>query len=94
MTEPTGLEANLTWKMLEDLNDVEFLAFRAAFLSKAALDLQVASGPITTPGETFLRGDFKVFGFKKAEPWNGINTYDVSVKPCYTTNPFQAGLTV
>lgn len=29
---------------------------------------------------------FKIIGWKKGEPLNGINTYKVSMEPCYSAN--------
>jgi hypothetical protein len=94
MTEPAPLlTIGLSFKMIEDLADTEFLAIRAAFLAGTILDLLCCSGDEAVAGETYVRTEYKVSQFKKAEPVKGLNTYDVSVEPCYSTNPMGAGVT-
>ena len=92
-SEPTLLGLELSFRMLEDLDDTQFTAIRTAALAKTILDMLTCSGPVATAGETYVRKEFKVTGFNKGEPLNGINTYDVVMKPCFSTNPLQAGVT-
>jgi hypothetical protein len=93
MSEPTLLGVEISWRMLEDLDDADFLAIRTAFFARTPLDIVLHSGPLADSGETFLRMEYKVFNFAKGEPLNGINTHDVTIKPCYSTNAPQYGVT-
>ena len=85
--EPTLQNNDVSFKMLEDTADTNFLAIRTAALARTSLDLMFSTGGATTSGEHTIRGDFKVFGFKKGEPLNGINTWDVEMARCYSANP-------
>ncbi len=85
-SEPTLRGISLEFDVLEDLNDANYLALRSAFINKTEIDTLISTGGATTSGELTLRAGYKIFGFKKSEPLNGINTYSVSMKPCYSTN--------
>ena len=93
MQEPTLAGITLSWKMLEDLGDANFLAFRAANYAKTVVDLLICSGVYTVAGETYLRCEYKITGFKKGETVDGINTYEITAEPCYSNNDPQAGIT-
>jgi hypothetical protein len=93
LTEPTLLEIEIGWTMLEDISDANFLALRLAFFTKAVIHMLNASGLYSATGETYVEADVKICKFAKGEPLDGINTYDVSAKPCYSLNLAQTGLT-
>jgi hypothetical protein len=93
LTEPTLLEVEIGWTMLEDITDANFLALRLAFFTKAVVHLLNCSGVYTVAGETYVELDAKICKFAKGEPLDGINTYDVSAKPCYSLNMVQTGIT-
>jgi hypothetical protein len=83
MQEPTTLKLEIGFKMLEDLQDADFTTLIAAFLARTAIDFLACSAAYTEAGNNYVRGYFKVFSMNKAEPINGVNTYDVVLKPSY-----------
>jgi hypothetical protein len=85
--EPTQLILSIDFTMLEDIADVNYLAIRAAALAKTSLDILACTDVAGTAGEASVRCDYKVQEFKKGEPLNGINTYNVVIEPCYSANP-------
>lgn len=93
MAEPTLFKPEISFKMLEDVADAQFLALRTAYFTKAILHVLICSGLVTVSGETFMQADMKIFEFKKSEPLNGINTYEITMKQCYSSNLCNTGLT-
>lgn len=90
--EPTLQKFEVDFEMLEDMDDADFLAIRAAFLAKTKMDWFLCSGAYNAQGETYVRSEAKVMSFKKTEPLKGVNKYAVKIKRCYTTNAIQAGI--
>jgi hypothetical protein len=90
-TEPTLLGIALEFDILEDIADTNYASIRAAYFARTTLDVFACTGPAATSGEIFVRAVYKMFGFKKGEPLNGINKYTVTIKPCYSANPPTTG---
>ena len=86
LTEPTQLVDVISFKMLDDSSDTNWAALRTAYFAKTVLDIMASSATATTSGALYTRADFKVFEFKRGEPINGLQTTDVTIKPCYSTH--------
>ncbi len=93
MTEPTLLGLSLEWEMIEDPADTTYALFLGYHLNRTMVDLTATSGPTQgVTGETFIRAEMKIIGWKKSEPLSGINMVKVTAKPCYSTNSVQLGV--
>lgn len=89
--EPTRRKRQYVFDMIEDETDASYVAIRAAFLAKSAMEFAFANGPIGTSGTVasggtsgvvFSRITCKVFGFETDQPLdNGCDT-SITVKPC------------
>jgi hypothetical protein len=86
-SEPTLLGLSVEYEILEIPLDTTFLAIRNAFINKTVIDTLLSSGTSAASGESTVRADMKVTGFKKGEPLNGVNTHTVTLEPCYSANP-------
>lgn len=76
-TVPTRKKAEITFDMVWDEADDNFVAFRDAWLNKTTLGFDVLSG---NPGQG-LRADMKVFKFSKKETLDEAQMVSVSIKP-------------
>jgi hypothetical protein len=85
-SEPTLKGVSFEWDMLEDHTDTAYLAIRAAYFAGTTVDLRASTAAATAAGELWLRAVCKIFGFKKGEPLNGVNTFTVTAKPCFSAN--------
>jgi hypothetical protein len=87
-TEPTLAMVSLSFKILEDTADAAYLLLRAAAFAKTTVcDMMCCSGTIGASGETSVRSDYKIIGWKKSEPIKDVNTFDVEMERCYSANP-------
>ena len=87
-SEPTTTKAELTFQLLYEPADTDYLAFETAFQTGAAIDMAVLDGPTSTPGSKGLRAKWKIFKFQRNEGLRDALTVDVTAKPCLdTTNP-------
>jgi len=78
----------VSFSLLYEPADADYLALETAYQTKAALDLAILDGPITTAGSRGLRAKWKIFGWKRNEALRDAVTIDVTIKPCYEiTNP-------
>jgi hypothetical protein len=91
LKEPTLRVQELTFDMVADETDATFVAVRAAVLAKNVCDLVMANGPVGTnltvaSGGTancvYSRCQYKGFGMKRGEPFEGSPTVSFTVKPC------------
>ncbi len=92
MTEPTLLGLSLEWEMIENPADTDYTTLLSDHFNRTLVDLTATSGSTQgVSGETFVRFEAKIIGWKKSEPLAGINMVKVTAKPCYSTNAVQVG---
>lgn len=90
--EPTLKDISFEFDMLEDMDDTDFTTLLAAFHAKTKLDVFACSGAYNAAGENYVRGEVKITDMSKGEPLDGVDTYKVVMKPCYSTNAWQYGV--
>jgi hypothetical protein len=82
LSEPTSGKIEVSGKIRVDRGDSNYAAIANAFASKGALDLLVLDGAHDEDGSEGVRGEFKVFSFKRDEARKGVTFRDFSFKPC------------
>ena len=86
-TVATLKDGSIEFEMVWDSADDDFIAVRDAFLNKAALEMAVMDGAMTTPGSQGLRASFMITSFSRNEPLEEAITVSVTAKPTYSANP-------
>lgn len=93
--EPTLSDFDLSFEILEVPSDTTgFVYLRNCYFNKTVLDMATCSGPMTASGgELYTRLDYKIFGFEQSQPVDGIDSWKVTMKPCFSANPIVQGTT-
>ena len=77
-----GLQTlELTFQMIGDYSDADFVALREGYYNRAAIQFAVASGAIATAGTQYLKFVGKIISFERGEELDGVTMYDVTIKP-------------
>ncbi len=92
-TEPTLAEAKIGGKLLCDLGDANYVAFKNRCLSKTKTNMLFCSGAYSVSGNDYVRFAAKCFKFDTGQPIDGIDTVDFELKPCYDSNGVTKGVT-
>lgn len=74
-------EASLEFGMLYDTADLDFIAFKSAYLNGTALPLFISDG-----AGVGLTADFSITGFSVEQPLEEAMTVSVTAKPTDTTS--------
>lgn len=69
------------FKMVAELSDADYLAFRTKYAARQAIALGIFDGDVETAGVQGLWADFAILKFVESQPINGVVEVDVSVKP-------------
>jgi hypothetical protein len=86
-TEPTLLVASIDFDLKCVPSDPNYVSVRTSCLTRGSMDLQFSTIGAATSGEFTFRDTFKGFKFGQDENLDGIIINNVTVKPCFTTNP-------
>jgi hypothetical protein len=92
LTKEAIKKASFEWKMIADSDDVDWVAFRDAWLNKTAVEMLILDGPVGTAGSQGLRAPMAVLKFSRGEENEGVAMTEVSVKP--TRSPDAAGAAI
>ena len=77
----------ISFKMVADSAESAYDTLRDASVSTSTtLDVAIASDLIASTGTEYFRGDFFVFGFKRAEPLEDVATVDVALDLAYSSH--------
>lgn len=79
-SEPTVRNIEVTWNMKNNA-DTHMIAFRTAYATRAAVDLQILDGPIATVGSHGVRGRFKFHEFGKPQNLRDGQFVNLRAKP-------------
>ena len=79
--EPTTRAVELTFNMKNNA-DTNMIAFRTAYATRAAVDLQILDGPIATVGSHGVRARFKFLEFGKPQNIRDGQMLNLRAKPC------------
>lgn len=71
------IDAPVTVKMIADEAETDYMAFKAAFLAKTAVNLAIADGAIATAGTVYHKADFVVLDMQIGEPLEDVRTVDI-----------------
>lgn len=94
LKEPALQVRELTFDILCDETDTNYVAIRNATLSRGSVEFFMANGNIGTAGTVVSGGTvnivysrciYKVFGMKRGEPLEGAPTMSFTCKPCKAT---------
>jgi hypothetical protein len=76
-----GLQTiELTFQMIGDYGDADWVALQQAYYARTPLLLAVASGAIASAGTQYLKFPGIITNFARAEPLDGVTAYDVTIK--------------
>lgn len=77
-----GLQTlELTFQMIGDYGDADFVALQQAYYARTPLLLAVASGAIATAGTQYVKFAGKILNFQRGESLDDVTMYDVTIKP-------------
>ncbi|GIW83213.1 MAG: hypothetical protein KatS3mg105_5020 [Gemmatales bacterium] len=85
-SEPTLIDLSVNWQMAHDKDDTNWQAIRDAFFNNNIIELLVIDRDVTVSGAQGVRFRCKVFNFTKTETLNGLQTWEVMVKPVMNDN--------
>lgn len=71
----------LSFQMIGDYGDADFVALQAAYYARSVLMVATSSGPIATQGSQYVKMAAKVTKFEKGEELDGVTMFDVTIKP-------------
>ena len=77
-------DAELSFEMVWDPDDTDFVAMRDAFLNNTVIALAVLDQASTTTGAQGIWADFRVTGFNKTENLEDAQRVSVTIKPGYS----------
>jgi hypothetical protein len=80
-------DVSIDFQLLMEPGDAGFAALLASYTDGTDLELLVLNGAITDVDAEGLRARVEVFSFQDAQPLEGVQAFDVSCKPVYSTNP-------
>lgn len=83
---PTLRTAPLEFKIIGDTSAAEYDIFRDAWVNGTSIDMAVSESTIATSSNEYWRGIYGVFGFKRSEPLEDVDTVDVAMDLTYNTN--------
>ena len=75
------MEAELNFEMVHDRTDPNYVAIRAAFIARTALDLAIADGPMDAEGTEYFRALFAILDFSRNEELENVMDRTVVMKP-------------
>lgn len=77
-----GLQTiELTFQMIGDYSDADFVALRESYYNRTALQYAVASGAIATAGTQYLKFVGVITAFERGEELDGVTMFDITIKP-------------
>lgn len=79
------LDSPVTFSMIEDEDDVDYAALRAAATGRTTIELLILNGDSTTAGNEGLRADFHV-GFTRDETLPNTVIANFDLRPALTDN--------
>lgn len=71
----------LSFQMVGDYGDADFVALQTAYYARSVLLIATASGEIATQGTQYVKMPAKVVKFEKSEELDGVTMFDVTIKP-------------
>lgn len=81
-----GLQAlELSFQMIGDYGDADFVALQTAYYARSAIHFATASGAIATAGTQYVKFAGKITKFEKGEELDGVTMFDITIKPTRAT---------
>ena len=81
-----GLQAlELSYQMIGDYSDADFVALQTAYYARTAIIFATASGTIATSGTQYQKLPAKITKFEKGEELDGVTMFDITIKPTRVT---------
>lgn len=80
-------DATVTWAMVHDTADADYIVMRNAWLNGTALDMLFLDGPIGTVGSKGFRMTCEIFKFEQTENLEEAVMNNVEAGPTYSANP-------
>lgn len=71
----------LSFQMVGDYGDADFVALQTAYWARSVLLLASASGTIATTGTQYVKFAGKITKFEKSEELDGVTMWDITIKP-------------
>lgn len=81
MTDVALQKLELSFQMVGDYGDADFVALQTAYYARAVLLIATASGAIATQGTQYVKFPAKIVKFEKSEELDGVTMFDVTIKP-------------
>lgn len=75
----------LSFQMIGDYSDADFVAFQTAYYARTPLLLATCSGLIATSGTQGVKMPVKITKFEKSEELDGVTMFDITIKPTRVT---------
>lgn len=69
----------LNFKILADTSASEYDIFRDAWVNGTDIGMAISESNIATTSDEYFRGVYGVFGFKRSEPLEDVDTVDISM---------------
>lgn len=85
--EPTLRKLRVSFKMMYDQSDANFVAIRAAYVARTGLDMLVLDGDKDDGDTIGVRAQMKVLKMDSAEPLTEGKTVDVELAPYFSSHP-------
>ena len=80
-------DGSITFQMVYDNTDLDYQAFRDAWLNGDTLDVWAASGANDQSSSEGLRSIVQVFNFSRSEELENALLVDVTLNPTFDANP-------
>ena len=78
--------APLEFKIIGDTLASEYDVLRDAWVNGTTIDMAVAESNIATTNCEYWRADYGVFGFKRGEPLEDVDTVDIAMDLIHSSN--------
>lgn len=83
---PTLKTLEISFEMVWDTGDADFVAFRDAWINKTPIEVLALDGAVGTAGSNGPRATCYVFDITRGEPLADVVKATVRLKPGYATN--------